>query len=134
MSDEEQRSWSTAAVQSVDIVLEQFQKEFGRLIELSVPKGVIPHPEVRVFVFFDGALDQLRRRELRRRVEAMNWHYSEWDKIQSWTLIAPMILVSASDIVYHVTRTVNVNSILKQGILPSNPAISTTGRADCEQR
>ena len=123
-------------VQPVDAVLEEFQRDFGTLIELPTKDlKAIPHPGVRVFIFSFAAEeppDQFARRELRRRAEAINWHYSEYDKIPSWMMIAPMLLVSDCGAAYHVTRTANVISILRDGILPSNPAISTTGRADCE--
>ncbi|NLS97590.1 MAG: hypothetical protein GXX96_36080 [Planctomycetaceae bacterium] len=120
----------------VDAVLEQFQRDFGTLIELPTKDlTAFSHPGVRVFVFGFSAKElpeQFARRELRRRAEAINWHYSECDKLPNWMMIAPMLVVPDCDVAYHVTRTVNLGSIMTDGILPGNPAISTTGRADCE--
>ena len=70
------------------------------------------------------------KQRLRKRLDEIDWQYSERDNRPHLLLLASKHFVSA-DVVYHATRSANVSSILENGLLPSTPSRSTTGRADC---
>jgi hypothetical protein len=79
------------------------------------------------------------RCDLRRRLNAIGWQYSEFgaqdlERNEQWrhfVFAAPMRLVPVPEIAFHATRRASVQSIRELGLLPSKPDISATGRFDC---
>jgi hypothetical protein len=93
-----------------------------------------PHPDVRVLQLLCET-PQMRptvRQDLRQRLNAIAWQYSEADDSdRHLAYVAPMLVLPVPVVAYHATRAVAVSSIVEYGLLPSNSGISATGRPDC---
>ena len=120
----------------LDSVLKALEEQHGvKVVDQTARISFgFPHPDVKILQVLRET-QQTRpsvRQDLRQRLNAIAWQYSEADDTnRHLAYVAPMLVLPVPAVAYHATRAVVVSSILKCGILPSNSEISATGRPDC---